>query len=185
MMPPNYSPQRTRSSQIDTALMTLLGLLALASVLVSAGGGEQVSVVLLAIILSGASIIVGSLLIGYRRQTQRRVLPALLAAILSLSVIVSVAATHWPLRATYVLSRTSFDAVAQRVRNGENVTMPLRAGLFTIRRAERSQQGIVCLWTQPNPSGSMGFVQCPRNHVPFNLWSIIRLDDRWQFISED
>jgi uncharacterized membrane protein SirB2 len=184
-MSPNLAPHRARPSHIDAALMTLLGLLALASVLVSAGGGEQVSVVLLAIVLSAATIIVGSLLIGHRRHTQRRILPAMLAAVLSLSVIVSVAAAQWPLRAAYALSRDSFDAVAQRVRNGEHITMPLRAGLFTIRRAELSPDGIVCLWTRPNPGGSTGFVQCPRDHVPFNLWSIIRLDDRWQFISED
>ena len=165
--------------------MSLLGLMALAGVLVSATGGEQVGVVLLAIVLSAAAIIVGSLLVGYRRHTQRRVLPALAAPILSLAVIISVAATHWPLRVAYAWSRDSFDAVAQRVRSGEHVTTPLRAGLFTIQRAELSHHGIVCLWTQPHPSGSTGFVQCRRDYVPFNLWSMVRLDDRWQFISED
>jgi hypothetical protein len=28
-------------------------------------------------------------------------------------------------------------------------------------------------------------VQCAPDHVPFNLWSMISLDDRWQFIAED
>ena len=165
--------------------MSLLGLITLAGVLVSATGGEQVSVVLLAIVLSAAVIIIGSLLVGYRRHTQRRVLPALVAPILSLTVITSVAATHWPLRVAYAWSRESFDAVAQRVRSGEHITTPLRAGLFIIQRAELSQQGIVCLWTHSNSSGSTGFVQCRRDYVPFNLWSMVRLDDRWQFISED
>ena len=151
----------------------------------SATGGEQVGVVLVAIVLSAAAIIVGSLLIGYRRHTQRLVLPTVVVLILSLAVIISVAATHWPLWVTYSLSRRSFDAVAQRIRSGEHVTTPLRAGLFTIQRAELSHHGIVCLWTEPHPSGSTGFVQCRRDYVPFNLWSIVRLDDRWQFISED
>ena len=73
----------------------------------------------------------------------------------------------------------------QRVRTGEHIATPLRAGLFTIRSAYLSHDGIVCLWTHPHPGGSTGFVQCRRNYVPFNLWSIVRLDDRWQFISED
>ena len=165
--------------------MSLLGLLAIAELLHSATGGEQVGVVLLAIVLSAAAIIVGSVLVGYRRQTKSRPMPALAALILSLAVIISVAATHWPLRVTYALSRASFDRVAQRIRNGESITTPLRAGLFTIQRAELSHHDIVCLWTKPQPGGSTGFVQCRRDYVPFNLWSMVRLDDRWQFISED
>ena len=170
---------------IDAALMSLLGLMALAGVLVSGTGGEQVGVVLLAVVLSAAVIVIGSLLIGYRRHTQRRILPALVAPSTSLVVIISVAATHWPLRIAYVCSRESFDAVAQRVRGGEHITTPLRAGLFTVQRAELSRHGIVCLWTNSNPAGSTGFVQCRRDYVPFNLSTIVRLDDRWQFISED
>jgi hypothetical protein len=170
---------------MDTAVLGLHGLLAVAAVLVSASGGEQVGIVLLAIGLSAATSVLGLLLIGYRRHTQRRVLPALAATVLTLAVIISVAVAHWPLRVTYALSRDSFDAVAQRVRMGEHLTTPFRAGFFTIQRAELSHHGIVCLWTQPQPSGSTGFVQCRRDHVPFNLWSMVRLDDRWQFISED
>ena len=165
--------------------MSLLGLLAVAEVLHSATGGEPVGVVLLAIVLSAAAIIVGSLLVGYRRRTRRRPMPALAALILSLAVIISVAATHWPLRVTYALSRASFDRVAQRLRNRERITTPLRAGFFTIQRAELSHHDIVCLWTRPQPGGSTGFIQCRHNYVPFNLWSMVRLHDRWQFISED
>ena len=165
--------------------MGLLGLFAVAGILGSATGGEQVGVVLLAMVLSAAAIIVGSLLIGYRLHTQRRVLPALIASVLCFLIVISVAATHWPLRVTYVLSRGSFDALAQRIRAGERVITPMRAGLFSIRRAELSHHGIVCLWTKPHPGGSTGFVQCRRDYVPFNLWSIVKLDDGWQFISED
>jgi hypothetical protein len=109
----------------------------------------------------------------------------LVAPVVCLSIIISVAATHWPLRVTYVLSRDAFDSLAQRVRAGEHIATPVRAGFFTVRRAELSHHGIVCLWTYPHPAGSTGFVQCRRDYVPFNLWSLIRLDDRWQFISED
>src|SRR6185437_13837347 len=156
---------------IDAALISLCGLFAVAGILGSAGGIEQIGVVLLAIVLSAATIIVGSLLIGYRRHTQRATSPALTAPVMCLAVIISVAVTHWPLRVTYALSRDAFDAVAQRVRTGEHLPTPLRAGLFTIRSAELSHDGIVCLWTHPNPGGSAGFVQCRRDNVPFNLWS--------------
>lgn len=166
-------------------MMSLLGLLAAAGVLHSATGGEQVGVVLLAVVLSAAIFIVSSLLIGYRRYTQRAVLPALIAPAVCLLGIISVAATHWPLRLAYAASRDAFDILAQRVRSGEHIATPVRAGFFTIHRAELSHHDIVCLWTHPLPNGSTGFVQCRRDYVPFNLWSLIRLDDRWQFISED
>ena len=174
-----------KRQHIDAALIALLGLLALAGVLHSATGGEQVGVVLLAIVLSAAAIIVSCLLVGYRRYTKRPVLPVLVAPVVCLSIIISVAATYWPLRVAYAVSRDSIDSLAQRVRAGEHIEMPVRAGIFAVRRAEISHHGIVCLWTYPHPSGSTGFVQCRRDYVPFNLWSLIRLDDRWQFISED
>jgi hypothetical protein len=174
-----------KRQHIDAALISLCVLFAVAGILGSAGGIEQVGVVLLAIVLSAATIIVGSLLIGYRRHTQRPSLPALTAPVLCLAIIISVAAADWPLRVNYALSRDSFDMVAQRVRTGEHISTPMRAGLFTIRSAELSHDGIVCLWTHLNPGGNTGFVQCRPEYVPFNLWSMVRLDDRWQFISED
>lgn len=177
--------RRMKRHRRDAALVSMLGLLAIAGVLHSATGSDQIVGVLLAFVLTTAAIIVGSLLIDYRRRTQRRMIPALAATIFALVVITSVTATHWPMRVTYALSRDSFDAVAQRIRQGERVTTPLRAGLFTIRGVELSHHDIVCLWTHPDPGGSTGFVQCRGDSVPFNLWSLVRLDDRWQYISED
>ena len=165
--------------------MSLMGLFVLAVIFYSASGGEQLGVVLLTSALSAVVFIFASLLIGYRRHTQRRMFSALLAFVLSLSVIVSVALTDWPLRITYAWSRASLDAVSERVRLGEQVITPLRVGLFNIQRAELSERGIVCLWTEPHPSGSTGFVQCSSDDVPFNLWSHTSLDEHWQFISED
>lgn len=159
--------------------------MALAFVLFSATGGERVTVVLLSIILSVAVIVLGSVFVLSRRHVLRSVLPAFVGASFSLGLIISVAASDWPLHAAYACSRGSFEAVAQRVRDGEIIATPLRAGLFKIRRAELSRRGIVCLWTHPDPGGNAGFVQCPREDMPFNLWSIVRLDDHWQFIQED
>ena len=82
------------------------------------------------------------------------------------------------------MSRGAFDAIAQRVRAGEQVK-PQRVGLVVIRKAQVYHNGIVCLWTGLKPSGYTGFVRCGPDYVPFNLWSMVRLDARWQFISED
>src|SRR5205085_8713712 len=98
-----------KRQHIDAALTSLCGLFAVAGILGSAGGVEQVGVVLLAIVLSAATIIVGSLLICYRRHTERAALPALAVPVICLGVIISVAASHWPLRVTYALSRNDFD----------------------------------------------------------------------------
>jgi hypothetical protein len=173
---------------LESALIVLSGLLAVAAVWHSATGGDEVGVVLLAlvaVVFCAVTMIAVSLLIGLRRLTQRRAALAFVAPVLALAVIISVVATQWPLRAGYAWSRSSLDAVAQRVRSGENIATPVRAGFFKIRRAEVSRSCIVCLWTRPRPGGSTGFVQTRGEVMPFNLWSMVGLDDRWQFISED
>ena len=182
---PQVRVRLVKRKHINGILLSLLALLPIALILHSAVGGEKTSVVLLAVVLSAVTVIVGSLLIAFEYRTHRRVLPALGASIASVGIITSVATTHWPLRVTYALSRGSFEALAQRVDGDEHIITPLRAGFFTIQRAEISQDGIVSLWTNPSFGGPTGFVRCPPEHVPFNLWSIIRLDDRWQFIAED
>src|SRR4051812_14953196 len=126
--------------RINAALIALCGLIALATVLVSASGGEKVTVILLSFLLWLASIIVGSLLVSHALHTQRRVLPVLIAPVMATGIIVSVAATHWPLRLSYAMSRGTFDSIAQHVRAGEQVK-PRRVGLFAIRRAEIFHNG--------------------------------------------
>ena len=170
---------------IDIVQTSISGLLAAVTVWVSASGGEQLCVIFLAILLSWPVVTLGSVFVGWRRYTQRSILPAIAISFTCLAVIASVAVCHWPLRITYALSREAFDKSAEQIRAGEQLAMPQRIGLFKIRKAEVYFNGIVCLWTIPNPSGNTGFVQCGRDHVPFNLWSLIKLDSKWQFISED
>ena len=105
--------------------------------------------------------------------------------LICLAIVISVAATHWPLRVAYALSRGALDAVSLRVRAGERIAVPLRAGLFMIRRAEISHDGFACLWTDLHPTGYTGFMLCGPRKAPGRLWSQINLDDRWQFVSED
>lgn len=114
-----------------------------------------------------------------------RSLDRVLAGITTTAVLLSVATLNWPLRAAYVLSRSSFDRAAAEVRAGEPISTPCSIGLFRIRKAEVYHNGIVCLWTNDDPSGPTGFVQTEIDDLPFNLWSHTPLDNSWQFISED
>jgi drug/metabolite transporter (DMT)-like permease len=174
-----------KANVIDESLLMVLGLLAAAGTLFAAFAMDSVMVAILAILLSLAVMITGGILVVRRRHVPQRLLSAGVAIGAALILVGSVGAKNWPLRVGYEMSRDSFDAVAERVRKGEPVTAPMRVGFFTIERAELSGRGIVCLWTHVASGGNTGFVQCPPDHVPFNLWSIVRLDNRWQFISED
>lgn len=171
--------------RIDLAFVGICWFLAAVVVWLSATGCEQSSMVLWGIVFSIPVVVLGSVFVGWRRHTQRSVFTALSGSLACLALIASVAIWQWPLRISYGSSRSGFDSLAQRVRAGEQLQMPQRVGLFRVRKAEVSRQGVVCLWTLPNPAGSTGFVRCGRDHVPFNLWSLVKLDDHWQFISED
>ncbi|RYZ83608.1 MAG: hypothetical protein EOP06_19650 [Proteobacteria bacterium] len=108
------------------------------------------------------------------------------AGLVCLGIFISVPLTHWPFRIAYALSRSELDAVALSLKSGVKFTHPMRVGVFSIEKAEiYDHNGKVCLWTVVDPSGSTGFTQCPPNNVPFNLWSSLKLDDEWQYVSED
>ena len=145
-----------KQRHIDMTLFGLLVLSALSSVVYSAIGTEQASV--FTVLLSAAVIVVGAILLGYRRHMRRSAAPVFGVSISALAVIISVAAGQWPLRVTYALSRGALDELAARVRRSERVATPVRAGLFNIRQAEISSRGIICLWTQPHSGGSTGLM---------------------------
>jgi hypothetical protein len=86
----------------------------------------------------------------------------------------------------YAASRPSLEKLAAEVQAGHSLNLPVRLGLNTIKSAEISRNGIVCLWTEPSPGGSMGFVHCdPEKAESLNLFGKLRLDDGWQFVQED
>ena len=102
-----------------------------------------------------------------------------------IAVILSIATSNWPLMAAFNSSRHELERIAKEVRSGNAPSSTVTAGFFRIRKAEVAYNGVVCLWTNPNSSGNSGFVRFPRDNPPFNLWSHFRLDDNWQFITED
>ncbi|MHB0912077.1 MAG: hypothetical protein ACYC2Y_01350 [Armatimonadota bacterium] len=104
---------------------------------------------------------------------------------LALALILSVAATMWPLRLHYLAARPALDRIADRLETGERVKTPVWAGLFRINEVE-IYRDIPCLWVGNYPSGGVGLIRTPPDGAyRFNLWEHIRLDDTWQFISED
>jgi uncharacterized membrane protein YuzA (DUF378 family) len=123
-------------------------------------------------------------LLGQTTSVKRRI-SYLLVGLSCLALIVTACLTLWPMRLTYALSQASLHSLAQRIQTGEKITTPVQVGFFRVTKAELSPQGIVCLWTVPRPGGNTGFVQCPPDNIPFNLWSTISLDNQWQFITED
>lgn len=113
-------------------------------------------------------------------------------AAISLVTVVSIAALNWLLRMAYAFSRPAFEQVAAQVKAGEAIDTPRRIGWFNIERVEApgpAANGInyhgLRLWTNIHPNGNTGFVQSSPDNLRFNLWSHFRLDETWQFISED
>jgi hypothetical protein len=166
-------------------IVGLFAFPALLAVAASVALMEQTVVVLCCLVASAVLVVIACSLLGFARFTGRRPWLVLAGTIACLALIVSVAAVHWPLRVAHALSRPALDQVARDLRGGQPFAGPARVGLFTIAEAEVNQAGIVCLWVDTNPGGKTGFVQGGPDHVPSNLWSVINLDDRWQFIHED
>jgi hypothetical protein len=146
---------------------------------------EQTAVILCGVLAFAVAVVMTCTLVGFARSRRQRLWPILVAAAACLALIASVPYAHWPLRAAYFLSRASFERLAQDACSGRPAAGPVRVGLFTVKQVEVNRHGIVCLWVDTDPAGRTGFVQCGPVHVPFNLWSMIILDDRWQFIAED
>jgi hypothetical protein len=169
----------------DVAFLVILGACPVVGVLLSARGFGLSVLLAVAIVFSPVPIVAGAEMFGYRRSKGRSVWPAIVCPVLSFAILVSVVITHWPLRVSFALSRETMDALAARVRAGERVATPMRVGLITIRETELSRRGVVCLWTNLSPSGHHGFVQCRREAMPSHPWSMIPLDNSWQFIEED
>lgn len=165
-------------------------LIAVLVALLSARGTEIVSLFFLSIIFAGFAIIISGFIwqrTKVHRNTQSHsALYSSIAISAWLAILLSVPITHWPLRLNFAFSQNSLDQLAQDLKSGKKVSFPVNVGLFTINQALSYPNGIVCLWTNPNPAGNTSLVQCSKDTaLQFNLGSITHLNDRWHFISED
>ncbi len=174
-----------RADRVDICLAGVIALVTAYPIGLSASGAEET-----AVLLVGAGLVFVVLLVGlwwflWRDFIDRSCLPPVLVTVAACLLIASVIVTQWPVRTAYSLSQSSFNQVANRIRNYEDIKTPARIGLFAIQKAELNGNGIVCLWTETSDGGNTGFILCDKGNVPFNLWSIVHLDGRWKFISED
>jgi hypothetical protein len=101
-----------------------------------------------------------------------------------IGVFVVIASTQFPFRVTFRLSESALRELAARVGAGEQVSLPSRAGLFTIQKAGRKDDDSVYLWIDPDPTGPAGFV-LGYTGCGYNLWSKLRLSGDWHYVSED
>jgi hypothetical protein len=122
--------------------------------------------------------------VGLSFKAKGHILRHVVTYVASIGVLLAVAWTHFPLRVTFSLSEPALRQLALRVRAGEQVSLPTRAGLFSIRVAGQKDDGSIYLWTDPRPSGPEGFVFHYTGRS-YNLWSELRLKDDWYFITED
>ena len=174
---------KSRSMERYCWILNILGLMILS--LASACAYEPMLLLFLAIGVGSVILTAGGLVLGSRWQNQQSLIPVFLITLASLGMLVSIAGFHWPLRLSYAWSQSSLNKIASDVRAGNPIKLPLQTGLLTIRQVEISPHNIVCLWTEPHPAGSRGFVQTGPIQPPFNLSAMINLDEDWQFISED
>jgi amino acid transporter len=170
---------------LDRVMLLILCLTALAVAFHSARGDGTVIVGLTTVVYTVAAAFIGVMLLHYRRSKRRPVWLAIVCPALSIAVMLSVAFTQWPLRASYAVSRDGLNRLAARIDAGQQVATPKRVGLFVIRAADVSRDGIVELWTDDSAIGRRGFVHCRPDRAPGNLWSMIQLDDSWLFVEED
>lgn len=105
----------------------------------------------------------------------------------ALAAAISIPATHWPLRLHYIYAKPEMESLAAKVETCNSIDLPVRVGLLRIQDTELRSDGTVCLWVDPSPGGPAGFVKTSPEGAEkgFNLWSMVNLDRRWQFIKED
>lgn len=146
-----------------------------------ARGGSGLGLLLVTYFLFWSALVLGAWNVLQRRGARSRAQSALTSLFFVL-VLVSVPWTHWPLRLSYAGSRAILNDLERRFRAGEHVQMPVRAGLFTIRRAEIARSQALCLWICNYVGGSVGFVE---NGRLGNVGVDVALDDDWHLMSED
>jgi hypothetical protein len=103
----------------------------------------------------------------------------------ALAVLISVLWTSWPLRLSYLAARPALRTLADRVEKGEKIQTPCRAGIFTIRKAERDWHGVVMLWTNTHDGNEFVLTSAENVKSGFNVWFTVRLDEDVQFVWED
>lgn len=166
-------------------LIMIYAIPAIAIAAISAIVKIPILVSISALFLAALPIVVTSVLIGFTIKKNRRPAPIVALMLVYWMFFGSVAATNWPFRLMFILSRPSIERAANLVQVGNPPKTPFRVGLFRIEKAELKSKGVVCLWTDPDPGGDKGFIRHQGENVPLNLFTCINLDGRWKYVEED
>lgn len=152
-------------------------------------GGDPLAVIVLPIMAGLPILYLVGIWFGAHVEGHRRVpvSKSILVAVL-ISNIASIPITNWPLRITWLASRSALENLADRVAAGENPTVPCRAGLFTIRKVDvRGGDEVVMLWMDPGGAGPSGWARGPLEEAARSVnlsiqtvvapeWSLLHLD---------
>ena len=159
--------------------------LALILIYLSATATEGVFLFVIAILLGIVAFIIAVFFYDTERHRNREIKPINgVVIVLAIFVCVSVCWFQWPLRVTYAASKTALNRLAAQLRRGKTIATPVHAGFFTIEKAE-IRNNTACLWTRTNAGGDEGFIQVAPSKIEFSMFSLVVLDNQWQFITED
>ena len=164
-------------------LILFAGVTALIAATVSSLFTREDSIVILCSMAAGFFAVAFMLVCCILARRSR--LQTLLVWLVFAAVFIGVAGSHLPLRLIFRLHRAEFDHVVAFIENGIPPAVPFWIGPFRITIV--GQQGdskTPFLATNNDVSEIDGFVRHPQGHG-FNLWSSIKLDDSWSYISED
>jgi hypothetical protein len=146
-------------------------------------GGDALAGGFLLLIVSAVTAAAGIVVAALDPQRQRRWLNLGLY-LAAAAVVLVVARTHFPFRAAFSLTRGSLERLAQSVKDGDDIDLPRRAGIYTIRAVGKKGDGSVYLWRDPDPAGPGGFVR-GYTGAGYNIWSESSLGHNWHYIVED
>lgn len=101
-------------------------------------------------------------------------------------VLLIVVTLGLPMRAVFILSKPSLEAIADRLEQGEAIDTPVFAGLVRVR-GTRNWSGTPCIWSTRYQSGSVGYCRYTDDdrdpyHDGFFVFS---LGDDWYYFYEE
>jgi len=100
-------------------------------------------------------------------------------------IYVGLTLTHIPLRIAFHAYRDEFDNVAKQVEQGNRPETPFWIGPFRIKMTGLCRDSVTPYLASNDDIGEIkGFVRNPEGEG-FNLWSLIKLDENWAYITED
>lgn len=118
-----------------------------------------------------------------RRVDQREVIR--MAFLVGVLVLAGLAFTNVPLRLTFAIYESRFEAVGNQLQRGERPDFPIWIGPFRlVDGGIRNSSGVPYLMTSGDPYEINGFVRGPKG-THFNLWSITPVSGTWAYTEED